>query len=152
MDPLSITTAVLSAVGTGIKAFHVYQSYASKYDLADLTVVSVRTECSTIRLALSRIHVIISEDATLRNVSTSEEAANEMWEEYGVVLGACTLTFNVLNERLNNIGLDKLDEHNVMPAKAKIKALMQSDEMGCLVQNIRGQAQALGLLLQVFQA
>jgi hypothetical protein len=152
MDPLTITTGVLSAVGSGIKAFQVYQSYATKYNLADLTIVSIRTECSTIRLALSRIHTIIAENETLRSITDTDEAANEMWEEYGVVLGACTLTFNVLNERLSNLGLDQVDEHNLMATKSKIKAVMNSDEMVCLIQNIRGQAQALGLLLQVFQA
>ena len=154
MDPLSITTSVLSRVGTGIKAVQVFQSLATKYSLADLTVISIRTECSSIRLALSQIKVIIAREPSLRDVSCTEESADEnreMWEEYRAVLDACSLTFDVLSEHLNKLGLDKVDEFNEITAKSRIKAVMNSDEMACLIQNIRGQAQALSLLLQVFQ-
>jgi hypothetical protein len=152
MDPLSITTGVLSLVGTGIKAIQTFQTVAAKYSLADLTIVSIRTECTSIRLALSQIQGIIAREPSLRDATTPDESGDEMWEEYRVALDACSITFNILSDRLSNLKMDEVDEYNATTAKSRIKAVMNSEEMGCLVQNIRGQALALALLLQVFQA
>jgi hypothetical protein len=58
-------------------------------------------------------------------------------EEYEAVLRACSLTFAVLNRRLEGLDVYGLNEKNKCSCKAKLKALWNDDEMTLPRHNIR---------------
>lgn len=60
MDPLSITTGVLTLVTRSIGAVQICQTYVAKYQLGGLSIAAVRTECASIRIALLQIQNLIS--------------------------------------------------------------------------------------------
>src|ERR1700761_8108154 len=103
-EPLSIATAVLGAVAQTIQSIQKVQSYFSKYQIADLTIAATRTECSTIRVALLQIQNLLAHGKALTTSPAATngigESALSAFEEYEAVLGACSITFSVLNERL----------------------------------------------------
>ena len=155
-EPLSIATAVLGAVAQTIQSIQKVQSYFSKYQIADLTIAATRTECSTIRVALLQIQNLLAHGKALTTSPAATngigESALSAFEEYEAVLGACSITFSVLNERLAELDVYGINNSGKSSAKAKLKALWNDDEMNLLRQNIRGQATALNLLLTAFQA
>jgi hypothetical protein len=75
-------------------------------------------------LALSQIQGIIAREPTLHDGTTPDESGDEMWEEYRVALDACSITFNILSDRLSNLEMDDMDEYNATTAKSRIKAVM----------------------------
>ena len=155
-DPVSITTAVLGTIAQAVQGIQKIQSYFSKYQLADLTIVATRIECSTIRVALPQIQTLLAHSDSVNALGKKQRATDDpalfAFEEYEAVLGACSTTFAVLNERLVELDMYGVDQDGKSSSKSKLKALWNDDEMNLLRQNIRGQATAINLLLSAFQA
>jgi len=149
MDPLSITVSVLAIVGRSITTIQACQKNVSKYQAADLSMTSMRTECSAIKVALAQIERLITRDKR-RNVADRFE--DYVLEEHDSVLNDCLLTFNILNEHLSALGLDREGESNESSLLSKIKFIWNEPQMETLRGNIRGQANAIGILLLAFQA
>ncbi|KAE8444344.1 hypothetical protein EG329_000654 [Mollisiaceae sp. DMI_Dod_QoI] len=75
-----------------------------------------------------------------------------MLEEYQALASACSLTFSLLNERLESLVLKGLNEKNENDVVSKLKFMAKEATMETIMQNIRGQASAITLLLTAFQA
>ena len=151
-DPFSITAGVVGLVTQGIKAVQTLQNYATKYRIADLSIASTRTECSTIRIALLQIQDLLIQNGTTSHADDNDSFAAHALEEYESVLSACSVVFQVLNERLTELNKQSLDKNNESSFKMKVNAVWNDDELTVLRQNIRGQAIAINLLLSAFQA
>jgi hypothetical protein len=149
MDPLSITAGVLAIVAHTINALQSCQNYVTTYKIADLSIASIRTECSSIRVALLQIRSLISRNPD-RDVS--DRFDRDVLEEYEAVLGACSLTFAILKERFAGLGLDGLNKRNESDFGTKLRYMWNEPQMDMIRQNIRGQAIAINLLLTAFQA
>lgn len=146
MDPLSITISVLTLVTKGISFIQVCQEYATKYQLADLSITALRTECASIRVALLQIQAVTScQDGRYRDFGY-------VVEEYKAVLSACSVTFSLLNEKLGSLGIDGTNKKHERDVVSKLKFIWQESTMELIRQNIRGQAIAITLLLTAIQA
>lgn len=75
-----------------------------------------------------------------------------MLEEYQAVLLACSLTFSLLNERLESMRLNGLNARNESDAASKLRYMWNEAMIETIVQNITRQATAVNLLLTVFQS
>lgn len=149
MDPLSITVSVLSLVARSITTIQTCQSYASKYQGLELSLSSLRTECSAISLALSQIQKLIVRNQR-RNV---EERFEELvLTEYQSVLSGCQLVFSTLNERLSELGLTNESNLKDITIWSKVKLVWNEPQLASLRGDISSQANAIGILLSVFQA
>jgi len=149
MDPLSITVSVLSLVGRSITTIQTCQRYASKYQDAELSMSSLRTECSAINLALSQIQRLITRDQR-RNLKDRFE--DYVLVEYESVLTGYQLVFTTFNARASELGLDKDDNLKEATFWEKVKYVWNEPQMESLRGGISGQANAVGILLSVFQA
>jgi hypothetical protein len=149
MDPVSATVKALSLVSRSISIIQACQRYASKYQDAELSMTSLRTECSAINLALSQIKRLIVRDQR-RNLKDRFE--DYVLVEYESVLTGCQLVFTTFNERISELGLD--NENNLKEATfwEKVKYVWNEPQMELLRGGISGQANAVGILLSVFQA
>lgn len=143
---------MIGLVAQTVKGVQTIQNYASKFRIADMTIDSTRTECTTIRIALLQIQSLLTRNGTTPEVDSDNTFTAYALEEYEGVLGACSTAFSVLNERLEMMNLERLDKYNRSGFKAKFKAVWNDDEVALLRQNIRGQAIAINLLLSAFQA
>lgn len=149
MDLLANTNNILTLVGRSISTIQACQKYATKYQAADLSMTSMRTECSAIKVALAQIHKLITRD---RRRNINERFEDEVLEEYMSVLDDCLLTFNILNQRLSALGIDKGNEEDESGFRTKVRYVWNEPQMEMLRGNIRGQANAVGILLSAFQA
>jgi hypothetical protein len=152
MDPLSITTGVLTLVTRSIGAIQTCQTYATKYKLADLSIASVRTECAAIRVALLQTQNLIPRKQSKDGKQVPQQFEQYVLEEYEAVLSACSLTFSLLNERLESMGLNGLNARNESDAASKLRYMWNEATMETIVQNITRQATAINLLLMAFQS
>jgi hypothetical protein len=149
MDPLSITVSVLSLVNRSVSTIQTCQSYASKYQDAQLSMISLRTECSAINLALSQIQRLITRDQK-RNLKDRFE--EYVLVEYESVLTGCQLVFTTFLARASELGLDQEDKLKEATFWEKVKYVWNEPQMQSLRGGISGQANAVGILLSVFQA
>jgi hypothetical protein len=147
MDPLSITTSVLTIVTRCFTTITACQNYMAKYSIADLSIAAMCTECSSIRIALRQIQGLIAGDS---NSSARGKIGDSLLEDYEAVLGACSLTFDILERRL--VALTGMSKENTSSISTKLKYIWNETEMGMIVQHIRGQANAISLLLNAFQS
>lgn len=136
-------------VSTGIKSLQVYKQFHSLYTSADLTVVSLRTQCSCIDFALLEIQDLLVEDPRTTDRLTSE---GRLGKNFDFVLGACHLTFSLLNEQLGTLVVVAQNEYGQMRTRDKLKSMWNSQEMKDLRNNVQGQAMAVNLLLTTLQA
>lgn len=98
------------------------------------------TECSSIRIALQQI----------QNLIARGKIGVYLLEDYEAVLGACSLTFRILDERL--VALGGLNKENTSSISTKLKYIWNETEMGIILQHIRDQTSAFSLLLNAFQS
>ncbi|CZR58515.1 uncharacterized protein PAC_08407 [Phialocephala subalpina] len=149
MDPFSITTGVLTLVTRSISAVQTCTTFATKYQLSDLSIAALRTECASIRVAPLQIQNLIP-----RNDGNDIRQPFEQYvlEEYDAVLSACSLTFSLLNERLESLGLNGLNARNESDTASNLRFLWTEPTMETIRQGIRGQAVAITLLLTAFQS
>jgi hypothetical protein len=149
MDPLSITVGVLAIVGRSISAIQTCQSQANKYLAADLSMSSMRTECAAIKVALGQIQKVLVRDRRRR---LGERYEDDVLKEYESVLTGCESTFNALNDQLSALGLEGTKASDESTFRAKLKFVWNEPQMKDIQGNIRGQANAIGILLSAFQA
>lgn len=141
-----MTNISQSLVANALKGLRVYQQYHSLYTQAELSIISLRTQCSCIDFALQEIQDII--------LRTSARLASDerLSDKFEFVLGACHMTFALLNERLSKLIVVAQNEYGRLQTKDKLKHLWNSSEMKELRDNIQGQAMAVHLLLTTLQA
>jgi hypothetical protein len=113
-----------------------------------LSIAAVRTECASIQLALLQIQNLIPQD---NSNSIRQEVEQLVFEEYDAILSACSLTFALLNERLERLNLNGVNERNEFDVISKLNSVWNEGTMEMIQQNIRGQATAVTLLLTAFQ-
>lgn len=151
MDPLSITTGVLSVVGQSIKLFQTINGYVNKYKIAELSIASTRITCSTIQLALLKL-----QDLLIQNQSTAQTDSEDSFafaiQEYEGVLSACSVAFSLLNQRLTELNIEDLNKHSKSTFTSKFRAVWNDDEMRMVREHVQNQAVAISLLLATFQA
>jgi hypothetical protein len=149
MDPLARTTSVLAAVTRTSNTLQVCQRYAAHFKIADLSMASLRAECSTIRLGLHQIKSLIT-----RDVDNALESRFEAYvlEEYEGVLQACSLPFSVLNGHLENLGLAQMKEISRSDFTTKLRLVWSHKQMDAICQNIRGLTGAISILCTAFQS
>lgn len=155
-DPLSITSAVLGILGQSIQGIQAVQSLFNQYKIADLTVTATRTECSAIRVALVQIQKLMTNQNLPKHRSGKSKDTDDpmslTFDEYEAVISACSLTFAVFNQRIEELDVYGVDTNGKSSTKARLKTLWNDDEMNLLRNNIRGQATAITVLLAAFQA
>jgi len=148
-DPFGTAAAAITLVGQTISGLQTLQGYISKYNSADLTILSTVTECSTIHSALLQIQQLIVQNGILQQSPTGDDHAAYNLRDFEGVLGTCAFTFGVLNERLSRLNVDGLNKYNESTVMSKIRAVWNEDEMDKLRNNIRGLVGAIQLLLTV---
>jgi hypothetical protein len=110
--------------------------------MVDLSVVSLHTECSTIRFQLNWIEKLIFRDR--------DRFEAYLLEEYQSLLEACSISFFVLNKHFEGLGLTKVETMPQDTVIEQVKLLWEHRQMDIVSQSIIGQARAIGVLFHAF--
>ena len=150
---MTITTTVLKVVTTSITTAQTVSNYVSKFNMADIQIAAMISECSAISHALRELQKIMIQDDPLRQTDKGslDEPLAYVQTDYRGYLSECMLVFTVLDERLEKLNVRKLNKRSKSSAKAKIRTVWNGDAMQTTRDNIRGQVQAISFLLNTFQ-
>ncbi|KAK5719438.1 hypothetical protein LTR15_007962 [Elasticomyces elasticus] len=148
MDPLSITASVVgisaacASVVKSLKAIH------DKYKQADLYVLAICSESSTVQAALAQIEYLLREDgdALISRFRTQPSLASA----FDTAIIGCQMVFSCLDAELQELDAS-LQRDGSLDWKLKFKTVWKQDTMMALSQQVRGQVLALNTLLQSLQ-
>lgn len=149
MDPLSFTTSVLAAVTQTADTLRSCQRRAARLRIADLSIASLHTECSTIRLRLNQIQSLM-----LRSGEKQLEDRFEAYvlNEYDDLLQACCLAFSILNRRLESLGITQMTDMDRETLREKLHDMWAYSQMEMICHTIGSLARAIGILSSAFQS
>jgi hypothetical protein len=149
-DPLSIAVSVISVVSSCIKGLQTTTQYVNKYNLAELKLLALNMECLTLRSALCEVQHLLS-SPTLSQLQVPTEHSQHAKATFESLFGQCSLTFAILDQRLQLLLTPTLREDNRPDIKSKIAAVWNDSEIDQLRNLIHGLAQGVQLLLTAFQ-
>jgi hypothetical protein len=125
---------------------------SERYSLANTTLISITGECSSIKVALGQVKAMATSPDLMRLESDSE-----LREGLNTTLNCCSLTLQVVfdeMERLSGYGMNSMQESSwkaALSATAKLRFIINR-RLERLLNQLRGQSQALQLLLQAYTA
>jgi hypothetical protein len=143
MDPLSITTAVLTVTVRCLSTAKTLYGLREKYKDAQITISAIYSESRVIGASLGHIQSLVlrNPDALRSNL----QARPELESTFEDALMGCMLMYSVLNEEVQ-----KLNTNSESPW-TRATAVWKEDAMRELLQQIRGQQTAISLLIQALQ-
>jgi hypothetical protein len=153
LDQLSLkledvsTIGVLEEVTRFANTLRSCQRYIARCPMADLSITSLYTGCSTIRLQLSQIRNQVFRDG---GNAPNDRFEPYILEEYQSVLEACSICFVILNRHLGSLGLIKVEEMSKRALLKQLKSLWDRQQMEIISQTIIGLARAIRVLYSAF--
>lgn len=153
VSAIAIVSTVVKAVTTSVTTAQTISDYVSRYDIAGVQIIAMKTECSTVLTALLALQDIILQTDVLHQPLEGEGSQRLAYvqTDYRGILTQCFAVFTFLNERLEKLNVQQLNKRSQSSAKAKIRAVWSDSSMKELRGNIKGQVSAITLLLNTFQ-
>ena len=148
MDPFTICTTVASLVKTCGTAATTCNGLLSKYKNAPQILASIRTECATIKTALSYVDWLVKRDTKL--LSSQLKAHSPLAETLDVALTGCAVTFSLLDIELQKL-YDKSKDQDGYKWKDKMRYVWDEDRAKNILDHMRGLHNAVNLVLTAFQ-
>lgn len=148
MDPLTITSTVISLSQRCVTSARELYLLREKYKDASMTITAIYSESNVIATSLAHIQGLCmkSPDA-LR--STLQERP-ELLSTFDQALTGCVLVYSVLDDEVQRL-YDGVGREGMAAAMAKMKLLWKEEAMKDVLTQIRGQQTALSLLIQALQ-
>ena len=145
MDPLSTAVGVVSLVATAIKILQSFNAYRAKYNISDLTAISIKAQCDCILVALGQIQgALLNKQQLAARLMSADSISGQSLNS---VLGACELTFSVVVGRLSKLNGSLENVSGQVSVHEKINRLWKETEIIELSQNISRLSDGLNLLL-----
>ena len=155
ISAITIVSAAVKVVTTSVTTAQTISDYVSRYKIAEIQIVAMKTECSAVLTALLELqNIIIQQNHILQQPTAGGRSQRLAYvqTDYRGILTQCSNVFALLNERLEKLNVQQLNKRSQSSAKAKIRAVWFGDSMRILRENIKGQVSAITLLLVSFQA
>jgi hypothetical protein len=146
MDPLSITSTVLSLTGRCLSTANTLYAIRGKYSNAHMTISAIYSESTVIAASLGYIQnlLLTNPDVLRSNLNARPELANTL----DMALTGCLLVYSVLEEEVQKLSAG---EGFAPSFKKKVQYIWKEETMNDLLGQIRGKQSALTLLTQVLQ-
>lgn len=147
MDPLSLTASILAITTTCLKSAHLLNGLRDKYKHAQMTISALCAEATAISAALSQIQSLIlgNPDAVI----TQLRPRSEVIATFDSALTGCSVVLAVLDDEI--AALITEGRSGDMSWDQRVKLVWKDAVMQDLLQQLRGQSAAIGLLIQVLQ-
>ena len=148
IDPLSITCAVATLVATSAKGLRSCNDLAARYRDAPQTLMVMRTECNTVKLALDHIYWLTTRDE--ESLASRLGSDSPLAETFDAVLNGCGITFALLEEQLAVICAAN-SEKDEMSWTDRMRTLWNEEAIKSTIDQMRSIHNAINLLLTVLQ-
>ena len=144
-DPLSITVGVISIVNGSIEALEKCNELRAKLNLTDLSILSAKTQCDFVLIALNKIQeTLLARENLASRWTSGEEISGRSLRS---TMGACETTFAIMTERLHKVIDDSTDKHGTATIKAKLVHAWNASEIKEILVHVSGLVAGLNLLL-----
>lgn len=144
-DPLSIIVGVSSLVATATKALQTINTYRTKYNIQDLSAITIKAQCDCIQVALVQIQsALLGNQHVAARMMCDDSFSGQRLVS---VLGACELTFAVLVSRLLVFNGSLNNKTGHLSRRGKLERLWNESDIAELGQNISRLSDGLNLLL-----
>lgn len=145
MDPLSIVTSTTALIGCTTKLIKLLHDLHGTLEDAPLLLSSIITECTVVHTSLCVI-----QDRQTRNAAVRNARSDQVFDTFDVALSGCALILSVLEKDVQScIVAGKNPQDSGAVKRAKL--ILEKSHLQELVSQLRGQQQALTLLLTSLQ-
>ena len=148
MDPFTICTTVASLVNTCGTAAIKCNGLLIKYKTAPQILASIRTECVTIKTALSYVNWFVKRDTEL--LSSQLKAHSPLAETLDVALDGCAVTFRLLDIELQKF-YDRSKDQDGYTWKDNMRYVWDENSARNILDSMRGLQSAVNLVLTALQ-
>ncbi|KAJ9642073.1 hypothetical protein H2199_005288 [Coniosporium tulheliwenetii] len=147
-DPPSVTAGVVGITAICLKTAKALRNLTSKYEDAAITIAAIISESTIISASLSKIQSLLLD--TSDAFTGGLNARSELHATFDTALIGCIVVFSCLENEVKQLSLHAEHAHSV-DWKSKAKAVWKDDQMKELLESLRGQQNALTLLMQGLQ-
>ncbi|KAF2179065.1 hypothetical protein K469DRAFT_717574 [Zopfia rhizophila CBS 207.26] len=148
MDPLTITSAVISISARCIQSARALYDLRGKYKDASMTITAIYSESTVISTSLAHIQGLISKNPDALRSTLQERP--ELEATFDQALTGCVLVYSVLDDEVRRL-YTGIGKEGVAGMVGRVKFLWKEEAMRDVLVQIRGQQTALGLLIQALQ-
>ena len=147
MDPLSLTASILAITTACLKSAHLLDGLREKYKHAQVTISALCAEVIVISASLSQIQSLVL--ANPGAIITQLRSISEVIATFDTALTGCSVVIAVLNDEIT--ALVTSGQEGITNWRQRAKLIWKDDLMKDLLQQLRGQSAAIGLLIQTLQ-
>ncbi|KAF2827227.1 hypothetical protein CC86DRAFT_208283 [Ophiobolus disseminans] len=144
MDPLSLTASILGITTACLKSAHLLDGLREKYKHAQITISALCAETTTISASLSQIQSLVLGNQGA--IITQLRSRSDVVATFDTALTGCSVVIAVLNDEI--VALVTEGSANSIAWHQKAKLVWKDEVMRDLLQQLRGQTAAIGLLIQ----
>jgi len=149
MDPLSITTSVMSVTTSCVKTTKAIRDLREKYKHAQATLAALCAESTLICASLSQIQSLILGRPDV--VKSQLKERPQLVTTFDIAITGCMVVFAVLDDEVQKLAAHGLQPGQDLGWANKAKYVWKEGFMRDLLQQIRGQQSGLTLLMQAIQ-
>jgi hypothetical protein len=140
MDPLTITSTVISISARCISTAKAVYSLREKYKEAQMTITAIYSETTVISASLGHIQGLTTKDPEA--LRSNFQSRPELEQTFDQALTGCVLVYSILDDEVQKL------HHAADTAPGRVRYMWKEETMKELLQQIRGQQTALTLLIQ----
>ena len=144
-----ISTTVAGLVKTCGTAATSCNTFIGKYKNAPQSLAAIRTECTTIKSALSYVDWMVKRDT--ERLSSQLKAHSPLADTLDVVLTGCAVTFSLLDIELKKL-YDGSKDQDGYKWKEKMRYMWNEGRATNILDHMRGIQGAVQLVLTALQA
>lgn len=145
MDPLSIATSTSALISCTAKLVKLLYDLHNTLEDAPLLLSSIINECTVVHTSLCVIHDRQSKYATVHDARS-----DQVFNTFDVALSGCALILSVLEKDVQSCLLAGKSPQDPGAIK-RSKIILSKDHLREILSQLRGQQQALTLLLTTLQ-
>lgn len=148
MDPLSLSASIAAIVTIFGGALKILNGCCSTYATASVIITSICSETLIITTSLAQLQTLIDRQPEV--ICSQLTSQPQLLTTFDIALTGCKVIATYLESEVRKLSRGSHDARGVAWS-AKAKFVLNEDTLKELLQSIRGQQQALTLLIQVIQ-
>ncbi|ORY17080.1 hypothetical protein BCR34DRAFT_555977 [Clohesyomyces aquaticus] len=148
MDPLTITSTVISISARCVQTARALYDLRGKYKDASMLITAIYTETTVISTSLASIQGLCTRNPEALRSTLHERS--DLTATFDQALTGCVLVYSVLDEEVHRLYAE-IGKDGIAGAMGRMKFVWKEDTMKDVLTQIRGQQTALSLLIQLLQ-
>ncbi|KAF2004242.1 hypothetical protein P154DRAFT_51622 [Amniculicola lignicola CBS 123094] len=148
MDPLTITSTVISISARCVQTARALYDLRGKYKDASMSITAIYTETTVISTLLAGIQGLCTRNSEALRSTLHERS--DLTATFDQALTGCMLVYSVLAEEVHRLYAE-LGKDGAAGAMGRMKFVWKEDAMKDVLTQIREQQTALSLLVQLLQ-